>query len=281
MRFSFFIFFFSIITSIYSPIIRATDDIEPVHYAFSNYLGSGIYRTSDQSVTLANLPFSYDLGKKNKLTYGVRLPVSLGFFDYDFQDIPELEFPDQVGTLTFTPGLSINYQMTPEWLIETYIDIGFARNFTTDKNVAVQSAGVSALYSFPVDECDAVWANRTYVASYNGITHSASDSYGALQSGIDLGLPVSFNFANRQFQPRIFASAFWYFSEVEFFSPGTKSADDDVPKNISLQNSYEIGMSLKVNKGIGYSWASFDTIGIGYRFTKEFNAVRLLFSMPI
>lgn len=287
LLFFMFAFLFIVVLFIFSVITPCAaneeiEEIEPVHYAFSNYLGNGIYRTANQSVTLVNLPFSYDLNKKGNFTYGIRLPLSLGFFDFDFDlgDIPEFEFPDKVGTLTFTPGISVGYQINENWALESYIDIGFAHNFTTSNNASVQSAGVSALYNFTLDSIDAVWVNRTYIASYNGIKQRSSDSYAALQTGIDIGFPVSFEFAGKKFQPRLFSTAFWYFREVEFFNAtyATKASQEE---NISLQNSIEIGATLRVDDGIGYSWASIDTIGIGYRFTQKFNAVRLIFSMPI
>ena len=41
-------------------------ELEPVHYAYSNYLGSGIYHTTGQDVTLISLPFSVELGREDR-----------------------------------------------------------------------------------------------------------------------------------------------------------------------------------------------------------------------
>jgi len=256
-----------------------TKPIEPVHYAYANYLGSGIYRTTGQNASLINLPFSYELAQKDKTTYDLRLPLSLGFFDFELADIPELDLPDGVGTFTFTPGLEFRYQYSENWLIESYIDLGYARNLTTDKGVTVHSAGVSALYSFTFKDYDSIWANRMYYASYNGNGYDAKDSYAAVHFGIDTGLPLQYQIFGYRFQPRVFATAFWYFSEVDFIVPLTQSADEN--NNITLTNSVEAGFTLKFDKKIGYSWAGIERIGLSYRYSKELSAFRLLFSFPI
>ncbi len=70
------------------------EDIEPVHYAYANYLGSGIYQTTGQNASLISMPFSYELGHEEKTTYSLRLPVSVGFFDFELADLPNLDLPD-------------------------------------------------------------------------------------------------------------------------------------------------------------------------------------------
>ena len=257
------------------------EEIEPVHYAYANYLGSGIYRTTGQEVMLINLPFSFELGKKDELTYSLRAPISLGFFDFELANIPELEFPDQVGTFTFTPGIQFNYQYTDNLMIESYIDLGYARNLTTDRELLVHSAGVSSLYSFDIGEYDSIWASRIYYAGYDGHNYEADDTYAAIQIGIDTGLPLSYEIFGYTFQPRLFATAFWYFTEVNFNIPIVNAQGFSEKNKVTLTNSFELGTTMKFDKIIGYSWAGLDTIGLSYRFSKNINAVRLIFSFPI
>lgn len=51
------------------------------HYAFANYLGSGIYRTSGQNATVVNIPISFDLERTETESLVLRTPLSLGFFN--------------------------------------------------------------------------------------------------------------------------------------------------------------------------------------------------------
>jgi len=255
------------------------EEIEPVHYAYANYLGSGIYRTTGQNASLISMPFSYELGQEGKTSYGLRLPVSVGFFDFELADIPNLDLPDEVGTITFTPGLAFSHQYTTNWVIESYADLGYGRNLTTDKGVTVSSAGVSALYYFDLKGYDSIWANRLYYANYDGNGYDAQDSYAALQIGIDTGLPRQYKIFGYQFQPRVFATAFWYFREVDFLMPRINKTDEK--NNISLTNSLEFGFTMKFSKTIGYDWAGIERLGLSYRYSKNLSAFRLLFSFPI
>lgn len=273
----FFIFLFLLFIGFSYPV--KANEIEPVHYAYANYLGSGIYRTTGQNASLISMPFSYELGKKDKTSYELRLPVSVGFFDFELADLPEFELPDEVGTVTFTPGLAFNYQYSADWSFESYVDLGYAYNLTTDRGVNVHSFGVSAFYDFNVNNYDSIWASRLYYAAYNGNGYRAQDSYAALQIGIDTGLPVQYQIFGYKYQPRLFATAFWYFSEVNFTLPLTRSMSEE--NNITLTNSVEVGMTMKFSKLIGYNWAGFDRLGLSYRYSENFSAVRLLFSFPI
>ena len=261
---------------IFTALPTLADEAEPVHYAYANYLGSGIYRTTGQNASLISIPFSYDFDGVGKTTYGLRLPVSVGFFDFD---LPDLELPDEVGTITFTPGIAINHQYTENWLFESYFDAGYGRNLTTNRGVKISSAGFSALYHFGSPDYDSIWSNRIYYARYDGNGYDAKDAYAAVHLGIDTGLPLQYTILGYQFQPRVFATLFWYFTEVNFITPSTKSADED--NNVTLTNSLEFGFTLKFSETIGYSWAGIARLGLSYRYSKNFSAFRLLFSFPI
>ncbi len=269
------------IGSIYLNTKVKAEELEPVHYAYSNYLGSGIYHTTGQDVTLLNLPFLVELGQEGNTSYSLRFPVSVGFFDFEFEDIPGLDFPDSVGTLTFTPGIQFNYQYTDSLMIESYLDLGYARNLTTDRNVLVYSGGISSLYSFDLGKYDSIWASRVYYAGYDGHNYDADDLYAAVQLGIDIGLPRKYRIFGYRYQPRLFATAFWYFSEVNFNSPRRGTQNLAEQNEVTLSNSFEFGATMKFDQIFGYSWAGVDTIGISYRFSEHINAVRFLFSFPI
>ncbi|MEW6995836.1 hypothetical protein AADZ84_16465 [Colwelliaceae bacterium MEBiC 14330] len=276
MTYRLYLLFFLVVSSVFQ---SQAEEIEPVHFAYANYLGSGVYKTTGQHASLISMPFSYDLAKKDKTSYSIRLPLSLGFFDFALTDIPNLELPNEVGTVTFTPGIAFKYQYNTDWVIETYADLGYGRNLTTDQGVTITSAGVSALYHFNLKQVDSIWASRVYYANYDGNGYDAIDSYAAIQTGIDAGLPLQYTLLGYQFQPRVFAAVFWYFSEVDFFMPRTR--DFDIAENVTLTNSIELGVTMKFDKTIGYDWAGFERLGLSYRYSKSFSAFRLLFSFPI
>jgi hypothetical protein len=269
-----------------------SETIEPVHYAYANYLGSGIYRASEKDITLINLPIIFDIGEEKDLKYRLRLPVSFGFYGFSYNNIPDLELPDSVGSVTFTPGIQIDYQLDDNLVLESYFDLGFARNFTTGNDVLVNSAGISSLYSFIRRQYDSIIAARLYYAAYRSFDNDQRDAYAAFQLGIDTGYNKKFKIFERVFQPRVFATAYWYFSEVDFlflnkgepYGSNIYSLDDVAETSgdgVTLSNSFEVGVTMKFDKDIGYSWASINTIGLSYRFSGDYSAMRLLFTFPI
>jgi hypothetical protein len=42
-----------------------------------------------------------------------------------------------------------------------------------------------------------------------------------------------------------------------------------------------MGVTFKLDKKIGFSWAGFDRIGLSYRYSKDVDVFRLIFSLPI
>ncbi len=254
---------------------RAVDNTEneSANFAFANYLGSGIYRTQGQDATVINLPFSYTLGNREGPEFRLRLPVSVGFFDFDVADVPEGIIPTSIDTLTFVPGIEFDYRFTERFKVTPYIDLGLARNLSSGNNTAVYSTGISSYYELNGGRFDPLWVNRLYYAGYYSYSNGNQEEYAAFQTGIDVGLPYHLKTADNRIQPTLFATTYWYFVDLTFNSPGQQ--------DVSISNSYEVGFTLAAEKPMGYSILSVDRLGMGYRFGNGFYAWHLLFDLPI
>jgi len=255
------------------PSTNAAGENESANYAFANYLGSGIYRTSGQDATVVNMPFSYQMERDDGIDFKLRLPVSVGFFDFEVNDIPDDGIPTKIDTLSFVPGVEFDYLYSDKLTIIPYFDLGWAGNMTTGSDTAVYSSGVSALYELNGGAFDPLWVNRLYYAGYYTLDTNSKDGYAAFQTGIDLGLPNRFKMLGHAIQPTVFATSYWYFVDLTFDAPGSQ--------DISISSSYEVGFTLASEKPIGYSFLSLDRLGVGYRFGKDFYAWHLLFDLPI
>lgn len=252
----------------------ATDvNSEPANYAFSNYLGSGLYRTSGQEATVFNMPFSYQFDNEMAPQFRLRLPVSVGFFDFDVSGLPEGVVPESIDTISFVPGIEFDYPISENIKVTPYFDLGWARNLSTDTDTAIYSSGISLYYPLEWSNYDPLWVNRMYYAGHYTDATKQREEYAAFQTGLDIGLPHKFDVAGVSIQPTVFATTYWYFVALEFDSPGGQ--------NVSVSNSYELGLTLKSDKPIGYSFLSLDRIGLGYRFGDNFYAWHLLFDLPI
>ena len=253
--------------------VNAAGENESANYAFANYLGSGIYRTSEQDATVINMPFSYQMEADDGIDFKIRLPVSVGFFDFEVNDIPDDGIPTTLDTLSFVPGLEFDYLYSDQLEIVPYVDLGWAGNLTTGSDTAVYSSGISALYKLDGGDYDPLWVNRLYYAGYYTLDTHNKEGYAAFQTGFDLGLPNRFDVLGRSIQPTLFAVSYWYFVDLTFDAPGSK--------DVSISSSYEVGFTFASEKPVGYSFMTLDRLGMGYRFGKDFYAWHLLFDLPI
>ena len=96
----------------------AADEPEDViNYAYSSWIGSGFYKLEDRTVYLLRAPFSYTLREADSEKWGMELllPATIGFHDNE---------DGNVGTLTFVPGLRLNYPVLNNWWLKPCLRCG-------------------------------------------------------------------------------------------------------------------------------------------------------------
>ena len=248
------------------------------HYAFANYLGSGIYRTSGQSAAVVNVPLAFTLDEADDHLVKLRLPVSLGFFDYTFNDLPGGDLPDNVGTMTITPGIEYHWFVDEKLTIESYIDLGYGYNFSNESNVGIFSTGVSSIYKIDNQTYSPIWVNRIYYAGYRSSLNNRAESYSVLKSGFDFGLGTKWQWQDKEVEPRLFVGAHWYFDKIKFLNP--------TGKDVLTSHSYEVGATFKFSRPIGYDvfgWdgLKFDRLGLSYQAGGGLQVWRLIFEFPL
>ncbi len=261
-------------------LMASDDDLEPANYAFSNYIGNGIYRSSGQNVTVFNLPFDYIPPAQTALkaedpeatTYFFRMPISFGFYNFDFDDVIDGDVPNRADTFTFVPGIEWQLPVNERLLINPYIDLGFGTNFSSGEQVAIYSTGVSSQYSWGENN-QHLWINRLLYAGYRGLSVDVDDAYGAMQTGVDYRLPLSFNSLGRSSFVTAYGLAIWNFNRLEFTVPGGRA--------VGVNKNYEAGVTYGWVKPLEYGPIKLERLGIGYRFGDRLKVWRLSFNLPI
>jgi hypothetical protein len=248
------------------------------HYAFANYLGSGVYRTSGQSAAVANIPISVVIDQAEDHLVKLRLPISLGFFDYSFNDLPGGQLPKSVGTITFTPGVEYHWFVDEQLTIESYLDMGYGYNFSNESNVGIMSFGISSVYQIDMPTYSPTWINRLYSAGYRSSLNDSAESYSVLQSGLDFGLGTSWLWDDIEVEPRLFFAGRWFFDKLTFVNP--------VGADVVTNHTYEVGATWKFSKPIGYDvfgWdgLKIDRLGMSYQVGGGLQVWRLIFEFPL
>lgn len=97
-----------------------------VNWYYAATYGTGVYTTGDRTVAVLQLPLSYTLREPEEDRWGMRitLPVSIGFYDYHFDDILDEGLPQGLSTMSFVPGLELEKQITSRWRLKPYVSAG-------------------------------------------------------------------------------------------------------------------------------------------------------------
>ncbi|BDM65453.1 outer membrane protein [Shewanella sp. NFH-SH190041] len=244
-----------------------------VNYAFANYLESGIYRSSEHTAAVASIPLSFNLKKGDDYSVALRLPVSLGFFNYSWEQLPALDFPQSLGTLTVTPGIAYKRQLSPRWKMESYLDLGFGHNFSDNTNVGILSVGLSGLYSFDIPRYTPIWVNRFYSAGYRNMHSGRTDYFSAFKTGIESGLGMGFHAFNRRIDPKVFTAVHWFFSQEQHSKRMFHTLLHD--------STIETGFSLAFSRPVGIGPIAFDHLGVSYSRVDHDDIWRLFFSFAL
>ena len=242
----------------------------PINYIYANYFGSGIYETSSRSVTVINIPLDYGLGLAAGYPLYLRYSIAMGFFDLSYQDIHDLDLPTNFDTLSFTLGLEYRVSETKNNKLIPYVDVGMGRNFTNDEGTLLYSIGLSDLYTFKEKH---LWATRLTYAGYQSMDYEDEGHYASLQTGLDLHTPWEPNLFNRELYTSVYGAAYWYFDQLYFRLPESEPEE--------INNSYEVGLTVGLKSPIDMALFDITCIGIGYRFSKDITAWRLVFGLPI
>ncbi len=249
---------------------EAADFGAPINYIYANYFGSGIYETSTRSVTVINLPSRYQLSSENGSALFLRYSLAVGFFDLDYQGIHDLDLPNNFDTLSFTLGLEYQFLQSDQNQIIPYLDLGVGRNYSYGENTLLYSTGVSDLYTFAGKH---LWATRLVVAGYQSLDYEDESSYASLETGVDLHTPWQPTVLNKALFTTVYGAGYWYFDALHFRMP------HKAPEKVT--QSFEVGVTVGLQKPIDAYLFEFTRLGIGYRFSKNITAWRLVFGLPI
>lgn len=256
---------------ILSPIraISAEPGSDPANYAFANYLGTGFYKTSSQNVTVFKIPISYAPDPEAENVMRWRLPVTVGFFDYEIEDI---EIPEEVGTLSFVPGLEREYHPGSQWTLIPYFDFGLSKNFSSKEDIILYSTGLTANYMLDWIDENHLWSNKIWYAAYHLLSTEARDDFGTLQTGLDFNLPWHLSTSIPDMRITVYGLLASYLKPIRF-----------VDKNNDIENVYrsvEMGITLtSPDFGDKYLWG-LNQIGLGYRDGDGVRVFRLVLGSP-
>lgn len=245
-----------------------------VNYAYANYLGTGFYTAADRKVQVYHLPFRYTLrdAKTEKSGLRLRLPVTIGFLDFDLPDAIDPNLPSKIETLTFVPGIQYIYRVNDYWSLSPFLDFGIGHDFETDNSAYVYGAGVNSLFIFRYASFNLEIYNEFLFAGNTTEISNVRNEFSRFQTGINFQFPLNKKIWNRETAVSIYYLNYLYFNRLEFLRYL------DAPIEVAVQN--EIGLTFDTSPDMKLLGIPFSRIGLGYRFGNDVNVIRLVFGIP-
>ncbi len=245
-----------------------------VNYAFSAYLGSGIYAASDGAVQVYSLPLAYTLRPPSERRPGIRLkfPVTLGFYDFKALDLIEGTLPDDVATISVIPGAEFLFPVRENWSLTPFVDLGAGMDISSGHTTWIWSTGVNSLAVFSGDRLETTLGNKLQYAAYNSPGEDDKGKFFVFETGLDLMRPLRVSTSSRINRFSLYLMNQVYFNGLELLSYRENL--------LEVQYQYEVGFTYVPHKPFKLWLLNVPRIGLGYRFGDGLTAFRLVLSMP-
>jgi hypothetical protein len=261
---------------IHAPLARAQallsrDEQNVVNFAFATQLGSGVYSVSGRTLQIYRLPFSHSLKSTDDSGFGVvlSLPVTLGFYDFELQDVANGDVPTRVDGVSFVPGLTLVFEVRPGWKLEPHVEAGISRARDADADATVYAGGLVSLYEFGGKGFDWQLRNDLTFAGVDLNGSAGTDRFTRFQTVVTARRPVN---RNSRVDYLVYALSDIYVDQPD------GPVDSAERGGSSLQ--YEIGITLG-SSGRRRIWhIPVPRFGIGYRFGSNLDVFRIVIGTP-
>ncbi len=263
------IYLISLISLASSSFARAEEDINVVNWYYSTMFGTGYYKVGDANVGIIRFPFSYTFKtiRENKDEYGLKLliPVSTGFYSFDFNDL--LDLPNNVATLSVVPGLEFEYLVNKSWVLMPYINAGLGKEFNQNIWSWIYGAGVKSRWVKSLEEGEFTLGNSVNYAGYYA-SDSSNRAMVSFVSGLNWVAPLEFTLFKRSTNIGTHLIYYGYLNELDFV--------DDSSNDLKVRHEIEFAITLGTHKPRSFLGFDFSRYGLGFRVGKNVRAIRLV-----
>ncbi len=254
---------------------------EAVHWAYAAFLGTGWYKLdSNRQVFVLRIPprwyfrdSSIDESGKRQLGIEFHFPLTFGL--HKLEQLDDFIDFDNIGTVSFNPGVEIEIPVSDRWRLRAYGHLGWGKETTSDESAWIYDAGFKSRYSFQSGNLDWAIVNEVFLAGYSE-TGAGSDSLTGMMAGLDFSYPITFGSSTRDALKLNWDVSYrWYENDPSF--PRIAS------EPVSIEDEWELGLAIARRDGPIKIWfLKFEHLGLSYRFNSDgsFRAITVNFHAP-
>ena len=243
------------------------------NFSFASQLGSGIYSINGRTVQIYRLPFSWEYSKAREDQTGISLlmPITLGFYDFDVEDVLHTKLPRSIDTLSFVPGVRVSRVFFKDWLFNGFVQAGVGKERTSTADSIIYASGVGADHDFNIGSFRIHFdAQMLYAAAL--FKDRSNDAMVRLSNGIEArkGLQMSIRGVALDYAPYVMNE--WYLRRPV---PPLSSIGAPI-----TPVQWEFGVTIGSEKTVHLWKIPLPRIGVGYRFGDSLSVFRIVFGAP-
>jgi hypothetical protein len=244
-----------------------------VNYSYGAILGTGVYRLDDRTVGILRVPFSKRFREPTMTTFGIKLllPVTFGVHRYE-SDTPADIAGDRFASLSFVPGLELQYLARPNWAVKPFAHAGLGLEIDDRDTDAIWGLGVRTVAKvrqrYPQVSVGVEWLT----ASNNPNDDDLDDHFTRFGGGIDFRFPLKMTIGERTTSITAQLNIYDYVNEVELGVQGGTS--------YQIGWTAEIGAALGLDPPLSLFGFKVDRLGLGFRFGEDLRGIYLVRKFP-
>lgn len=262
------------------PAVAAADgraatraDQQFTSYAYAHEFGSGVYDFNGRTLQVYGLPFGLTFLERSEQNPGLRLklPVTLGFLDFRASDVIEIGLPDQVDSVSFVPGIEVEFAVAEHWRVLPYVQVGKSLASESEVETDLLGTGVRAEREFTAGRFDGHYAGEGIFSQvkYRG-DGLPDDDFLRIRNGVELTRRTGRSLGGN-------AIAYGMFAAIDAFvdPPTGPKTGIDVPRT-----QLEMGIVFGTQPAPRLWKVPLPRVGLSYRFAGDLSAVRVVLGAP-
>ena len=241
-------------------------ELHSVHWAYSSYFGTGWYNIDGQrnSYVLRMTPrWNYresSIDDDGSRTLGIyfKFPVTAGLNTFILDNPSDTLHPDNLASLSVTPGVDIEIPINQRWMLRPYASIGWGTIVDGSDSAWTYWTGIKSRFAFQSGKLN--WALLNGIG-YVGFTPDIgnSEDFWPLMIGLEFDYPLGKK--NADGDQYLW---YWHASYTTFENDLELILDDPATKPITDQ--WELAIALgKKDERIKIWFMNFDRLGLGFR----------------
>ena len=245
-----------------------------VNYAYATQLGSGIYNVSGRTLQIYRLPFGYTFTQPAGRHPGVRLtlPLTIGFVNFEPHDVIESGLPENLDTLSFVPGVELDFALTPQWHLLPFVEAGRTWDLGGDGDATVYSVGGHLRGLVRRNALDLHFDIGVIYSAVDPSAKLPSDDMTMLEFGFEARHGLGLTLADHPLD--------WgaYLLSQSFIDRAEEPLDQAPGQPDHYQ--FEVGVTVGPQSKMTVWRIPVPRLGLGYRFGKDLGVWRFVIGVP-